>query len=622
MSRTRQLRNVHVETGQFRKRALLSFLCVALALLALAARYHDLQVRRHAEFLTRSESNRIKPRPVVPARGLIYDRNGVLLAENVPAYRLEIVPEQVPDLDATLAALQALLRIGDDEIERFRSARRGKRGFQPVPLVLRLSEADLGRFAVERHRFPGVDAVPYLTRHYPQGELFAHVVGYVGRIDEREAARLDPVQYRDSTHVGKSGIERFYETRLHGRVGYEEVEINAEGRALRTLRQTPAVAGEHLHLSIDARLQAAAAEAFEGQPGSAVAIDPRNGEVLAMVSVPSFDPNLFVGGISQADYRVLVESPQRPLFNRSVLGGFGPGSTLKPFIALAGLDSGLRRADTRVFSNGVYRLPGQEREYRDWNWRTGGHGWVDLNESLAQSVNTYYYALAVDLGIDRLSEFMARFDFGARTGIDLVGESMGVLPSRAWKQAHLNQVWFPGETVIAGIGQGYWVTTPLQLAHATAALAAQGVVYTPRLLRGASAGINMDEVRAPVPPPRALGLDPAHIAAVTEGMVAVMHGPTGTARAAVQGTPYRIAGKTGTAQRIGRTGNESLDPAKLAEHLRHQALFIGFAPAEAPTIALAVVLEHGGSGSAAAAPVARRIFDAWLLQEETTWDRP
>lgn len=609
-----RLRDAAAEASQFRNRALLAFLLVALGLGVLAARFVFLQVVSYEEFHTRSEKNRIKPRPVVPARGLIYDRNGVLLADNLPAYRLELTAEQITNMDDTLAGLAEVLPVSEDEVERFRAARSGKRRFQPVPLKLRLSESEVARFAVERHRFPGVDVVPYLSRSYPGGSVFAHVVGYVGRIDNADLERLDPVQYRESTHVGKSGIERFYEGRLHGRVGYEEVETNAEGRVLRVLKRVPAVAGEHLYLSIDADLQTRTAEAFDGQPGSAVVIDPRNGEVLAMVNVPSFDPNLFVQGISHSDYQALLNAPYRPLFNRAVQGGYGPGSTLKPFIALAGLQAGVRRPADRTLSTGAFRLPGHSQEYRDW--RKGGHGWVDMNEAVAQSVNTYFYQLAMDLGIERLSEAMARFGFGSPTGIDLLGESAGVLPSRQWKREQLNQTWFPGETVITGIGQGFWVTTPLQLAHASAILASGGVVTPPHLLRATRPTFDAEiQVIAWPEGVRIIDSDSPNLPPVVDSMVAVMHGPSGTARRAAAGATYRIAGKTGTAQRVGRTGDKSLNPASMAEHLRHQALFVGFAPADEPRVAVAVVVEHGGSGSLAAAPIARRILDAWLLRE-------
>jgi len=609
----RLLRDAQAELALFRRRALFAFLLASVAIMVLAGRFAWLQVVLHEEYLTRSEANRIKLRPIVPARGLIYDRNGKLLADNVPAYRLELIREQVVDIDGTLGELAQILPISEEELERFRTNWNSQRRFQPVPLKFRLSEAELARFAVNRHRFRGVDVVPYLTRRYPYGEMFSHVIGYVSRIDSEDAGKLDPARYSGTTHIGKSGIERYYEDRLHGEIGLEHVEVNAEGRTLRVLERTPASAGEHLYLSVDAELQQAAVAAFEGQHGAAVAIDPRNGEVLALVSLPGYDPNPFVNGIARADYAALLKSESRPLFNRALNGGYEPGSTIKPFIALAALELGIRQADQRVLSTGAFTLPGQEREYRDW--RKGGHGYVDLREALAQSVNTYFYGIAVDVGIDRLSGYLGRFGFGAPTGIDIGGDAPGVLPSREWKRASRKQVWYPGETVISGIGQGFWVTTPLQLAQATALLAAGGRSYRPRMLRAAQRGFDAEVVAEPAGEMIGTAIaDAAHLRAVTEGMVAVMHGPTGTARAAATGAEYQIAGKTGTAQRVGRTGDEAVDLDSLPFHLRNRALFIAFAPAWEPRIAVAVVVESGGSGSLAAAPVARRILDAWLLR--------
>ena len=612
--RRQQLRDARAEAYLFRRRALVGFAVALAGILVLGGRFAWLQVASYQEFQSRSEANRIKPRPIVPARGLVFDRNGRLLADNVPAYRLELVPEQVEDIPATLDALSELVAIGAGEREQFLEALRAKRRFQAVPVKLRLSEEEVARFAIHRHRFPGVEVVPHLVRHYPYGDLFAHVIGYVGRIAEQDLARLDAARYAGTSHVGKSGVEAQYEDALHGAAGFEQVEINAEGRTLRVLERKPAVPGTHLYLSIDADLQAATVAAFEGQPGAAVAIDPRTGEVLAQVSLPSFDPNAFVFGISHRDYAELLQSPGRPMFDRTVQGGYAPGSVLKPFIGLAGMEYGLRGPGDRVFSSGAYRLPNQERAYGDW--KPGGHGWVDLEQALAESVNTYFYGLAVELGIDRLSRFMARFGFGRPTGIDLPGELSGILPSPEWKRAERNQPWYPGETVIAGIGQGFWVVTPLQLAQATAVLAAGGVQRTPHLLRATRTEFDGEPVPVPLPMPQPLDLrDPSHLSAVTAGMVAVMHGPTGTARATARDATYRIAGKTGTAQRVGRTGEEAIDVNALPFHLRHSALFVAFAPAEDPEIALALVIEHGGSGSAAAAPVARRILDAWLLRD-------
>ena len=609
----RPMRNPLAEASLQRRRALVGFVLVFVAFAVLAARFAFLQVASYEEFHTRSEANRIKARPIVPARGLIYDRNGRLLADNVPAYRLDAVREDVGDLDDMVSRLREVIELSDEEAEAFLAASRARRRFQPVTVKLRLSEAEVARFAVDRHRFPGVDVVPYLNRRYPYGDLFAHVIGYVGRIDAADLERVEAARYSGATHIGKAGIERTYESRLHGQVGIEQVEVNAEGRTLRVVGREPAHAGQDLYLTIDAQLQQAVVEAFEGQSGAAVVLDPRNGEVLALASLPSYDPNPFVSGISRQGYAALLNDPSRPLFNRVLQGGYEPGSTLKPFVALAGLDLGLRTPRDTTLSTGAFRLPGHEREYRDW--RRGGHGHVNLTEAMAQSVNTYFFQLAVDLGIERFSAYMARFGFGEPTGIDLQGEASGVLPSPQWKRATRNQVWFPGETVIAGIGQGFWVVTPLQLAQATAMLANGGLRVKPHLLRASQSGFDQPPVIEPLAESGApVVTHPAHLAAVAESMIAVLHGPTGTARGVMAqfNLEYRVAGKTGTAQRITRRTDASLDVSKLPFDQRHNALFIAFAPVEAPRVAVMVVLEHGGSGSAVAAPVALRIVDAWL----------
>ena len=609
----RPMRNPLAEASLQRRRALVGFVLVFVAFAVLAARFAFLQVASYEEFHTRSEANRIKARPIVPARGLIYDRNGRLLADNVPAYRLDAVREDVGDLDDMVSRLREVIELSDEEAEAFLAASRARRRFQPVTVKLRLSEAEVARFAVDRHRFPGVDVVPYLNRRYPYGDLFAHVIGYVGRIDAADLERVEAARYSGATHIGKAGIERTYESRLHGQVGIEQVEVNAEGRTLRVVGREPAHAGQDLYLTIDAQLQQAVVEAFEGQSGAAVVLDPRNGEVLALASLPSYDPNPFVSGISRQGYAALLNDPSRPLFNRVLQGGYEPGSTLKPFVALAGLDLGLRTPRDTTLSTGAFRLPGHEREYRDW--RRGGHGHVNLTEAMAQSVNTYFFQLAVDLGIERFSAYMARFGFGEPTGIDLQGEASGVLPSPQWKRATRNQVWFPGETVIAGIGQGFWVVTPLQLAQATAMLANGGLRVKPHLLRASQSSFDQPPVIEPLAESGApVVTHPAHLAAVAESMIAVLHGPTGTARGVMAqfNLEYRVAGKTGTAQRITRRTDASLDVSKLPFDQRHNALFIAFAPVEAPRVAVMVVLEHGGSGSAVAAPVALRIVDAWL----------
>ena len=609
----RPMRNPQAEATTQRHRALVAFLLVFALLAVLAARFAWLQVFSYEEFHTRSEANRIKARPIVPARGLIYDRAGRILADNVPAYRLDVVREDADDLETMVVRLREVIDLSDEEARAFLAASRARRSFQPVTVKLRLSDIEVARFAVNRHRFPGVEVVPYLNRHYPHGDLFAHVVGYVGRIDTADLKRVDPARYSGATHIGRTGIERQYESRLHGQVGVEQVEVNAEGRTLRVVGRDAAHAGQDLHLSIDAELQQAVVDAFEGQPGAAVVLDPRNGEVLALASLPSYDPNPFVSGIGQAAYAALLDSPSRPLFNRVLQGGYEPGSTLKPFVGLAGLEYGLRTPRDTTLSTGAFRLPGQEREYRDW--RRGGHGAVNLHEAMAQSVNTYFFQLAVDMGIERLGAYLGQFGFGEATGIDLLGEASGVLPSPRWKRAQRNLPWYPGETVIAGIGQGFWVVTPLQLAHGVATLAARGMPQQPHLLYATQDGFGDAPVRHVLSAPgEPLFRNPANWEAVRDGMIAVVNGPTGTARTVGIGFPYTIAGKTGTAERYSRT-TEAWEHISQVAIERHQVLFEAFTPAEDARIAVIVALEAGRAGGRDAAPIARTMLDAWLLAE-------
>lgn len=596
------------EAALFRRRALAGMLAIVAFLLALGLRFAYLQVDRHDELSLRSDANRVVTRPLAPTRGLIYDRNGVLLAENVAAFRLEVTPEQVKDIEALLDALARVVPLSEDDITRFHATRKGKRSYEGVPLRLKLSEEEIARFSVSRWAFPGVDVVPYLTRSYPLGAEFAHTVGYVGRIDEDDLARLDRGDYAGTSHVGKTGIERRYEDRLHGEPGYEQVEVNADHRPLRVLERVPPTPGQNLYLTIDARMQEAAEAAFAGRAGAAVAIDPRNGEVLAMVSVPSFDPNLFVNGISRPDYAALLADPGKPLLNRLLRGNYVPGSTMKPFVGLAGLEYGIRKPSDTILSTGEFHIPGQSRGYRDD--KRGGHGRVDLVQAIAQSANTYFYSVALDLGIDRFSEFMRRFGFGQPTGIDLDGEGSGVLPSREWKRGRMNQPWYPGETVIAGIGQGYWVVTPLQLAHAVAILAARGEPHVPHLLAAAQEGFDAAPVPVPPAPPRPNVMrNPADWEAIERGMIEVLR--SGTARGIDRDFPYVIAGKTGTAERFSRT-DESWTSISTSPIERHQVLFEAFTPAEDARIAVIVALEAGRSGAHDAAPIVRKILDAWL----------
>ena len=608
LGRRRQHKNPHAEAEQFRRRAAIGFAGVLLALGGLGGWYFKLQVIDHDTYATRSESNRIKPRPVVPGRGMVYDRQGRLLAENVPAFRVDITPDKVADMDATLAGLRGIFEIGDEDIERFEQSRKARRRFLPVTLKLRVSEAEMARFAVDRWKYPGVELEPYLTRRYPYGELFAHVIGYVGRVDDRDLEVLGEGNAA-LTHIGKSGLERYYEDQLRGRVGYEQVETNVQGRAIRTVGRVPARSGSDLRLSIDAQLQQAMVAAFGEFEGSAVAMDPRNGEILAMVSLPAYDPNLFVNGISHSDFRALNDNPSRPQFNRLVLGGVAPGSTLKPLIGLAGLDAGVRTPEDKVLSTGMFHLPGVSRGWGDAS--RGGHGWTDLRKSIAQSVNTYYYRLALDLGIERFVQYMQHYGFGQPTGIDLTGEISGILPSPQHKRATRNERWYPGDTVNASIGQGDWKVTPLQLVHAVGGLA-DGQLRRPHLAVASREGFDAQWLPLPQPAARPISPNPDNLQAVREGMVATML-PGGSGARVAAGAPYTMAGKTGTAQVVSRRGNAAVDPRSLPMHLRHRALFVGFAPAEDPQIAVAIAVEGGGYGGSSAAPIARKLFDAWLL---------
>ena len=607
--RRRVLKNAALEAEQFRRRAMLAFAGVVLALLGLALWYFRLQVWQHADYATRSEENRIKLLPVVPGRGLILDRNGKVLADNVPAFRLDVTPNEAGETKNWLPELAKIVELSPEDIERYEASRYIARGFKPISLKLRVSEEEAARFAVDRWRFPGIELQSYLNRRYLHGELFSHVIGYVSRVDADDLKLLGEGNSAYS-HIGKTGLERFYEEPLRGRIGYEKIVTNVDGRPMYQAGRVPAVPGADLRLSVDLNLQQAMVTAFGDRDGAAVAVDPRTGEILAMVSLPGYDTNLFVNGISTADYRALMDNPSRPMFNRDVLGGGPPGSTVKPLIGLAGLDSGLRTPESKVFSTGTFYIPGQRRGWRDAH---GGAGWTDLRKSIAASVNFYYYKLAYEMGIARFDEYMRKYGFGERTGIDLMGENPGVVPSPQWKATKTREPWYPGETVNAGIGQGYWVATVLQLARGTAAIANGGQLHRLHLATARRDGFEAPWTPLPQPAPRRITDNVDHLRAVQEGMIGTVHGPGGTARAMAVGAPYLMAGKTGTAQKISRKGNISHDPRSLPYHLRHQALFVGYAPADNPTIAIAVSVEHGGFGGAAAAPIARKVFDAWLL---------
>ncbi len=611
MNEHRTLPDEHAQRARFARRALTGFAMMLVLLGVLAGRFVYLQFYEHGEYSTRAKANRVKLRHLPPPRGLIFDREGRLLADNVPAFRLDVVPDQIEDMDAMLHRLSYIVPLSADEIRRFKQSLKQHRPFDQVPLKFHLNETERDRFAVNQWQFPGVSIDPYLTRNYPFGPEFAHVVGYVGRIDAKDLQHLDPDRYAGTTHIGKTGIEAEYEKVLHGTPGYELVEVNAAQRPLRVLQRVPAKPGHNVYLTIDEKLQRATIAAFDGRPGAAVAIDPRNGDVLAMVTVPGFDPNLFVGGISRPDYAALLDNPDKPLLNRAMRGGFPPGSTIKPFLGLGGLVLGIRKPTDTVLSTGVYHLPGSSRGYRD-DTRYGA-GRVNLMQAITRSVNTYFYSLAHEMGIARFDQWMARFGFGSPTGIDLPGETGGVLPSPEWKRKTFNKPWYPGETVISGIGQGYWMVTPLQLAHALATLADGGVSHTPHLLRATSSGLGGPETPAPQAPPRRVADNPADLAAVRQGMLGVVYDPRGTAYGLGNGFPYRIAGKTGTAERYSRT-SDAYNTNRNLKYLatRHRAWFMCYTPVQHPQIAVAVVLEHGAWGGSAAAPIARKMLDQWL----------
>jgi penicillin-binding protein 2 len=617
LSLNRPIKDPRDELLLFQRRARIGFVVIVLLMLVLVVRYFWLQGLNHEDFSSRSESHRMHLRPVAPNRGMIYDRRGRILAENLPAYRLEVVPDEVDDLPALLDELATIVELGTDDRERFERERRRYRSFDPVPLRFNLSEQEVARFAVNRHRLDGVDIAPYLARHYPYGDLLTHVLGYVGRIDEDDLQGLDAEDYRASTHIGKLGVEKAYENQLHGTAGLEQVETNARGRVLDVLERSDPGAGADLVLAIDAAVQQAAWDALGERTGSVVAMDPRDGSIIAMVSKPAFDPNPFVQGISVAAFQDILAAPGRPLFNRAIAGGYEPGSTLKPFVGLAGLELGVIGLHQRLYSNGEYYLPNYDRPYRDW--KKGGHGWVTIHEALEQSVNSWFYHVAYTLGIDRMHDYLAQFGFGELTGIDMPGESPGLLPSRDWKRGRFNQPWYPGETVIAGIGQGFNVVTPLQLASALSALVRDGERLQPRLLYAAKDGEGSAQRREP---PLALHIpvhDPANWVAVREGMRAVINGPRGTARDVALNADYVIAGKTGTAQQYTLSQDRERDRQReVREDLRDHALFVGFAPYDAPRIVISVVVDNGGAGSRIAAPIARATIDAWLQQEPGT----
>jgi penicillin-binding protein 2 len=628
MARSERLKDHAAEQRLFGRRVIAASLVIAFCAAALISRLAYLQILRHDYFTELSQGNRIRIDPLPPPRGLIYDRNGVALALNRPAYQLEVIREQTPDIGDTLDRLVALGLLPAEDLERTRRAINAGRTFDAVPIRLQLSEEELARFAVNRPYFPGVEVRPRLTRYYPDNGSAVHALGYVGAISEKDQASIDVANYAGTTLIGKLGVERAFEHELHGETGYQQLLVNAQGRLVERVgvsapdlvRREP-IAGNDLFLAIDERVQKTAEEALAGHRAAVVAIDPHNGDVVAYVSTPMFDPNGFARGLTVPEYAALQGDIDRPLYDRAMRGVYPPGSTIKPLVALAALENDVIAPDATRVCHGAFQLPGSSHRFRDW--KKGGHGTVDMHRAIAQSCDVYFYSVANLMGIDRMHDFLVHFGLGSATGLDIGGERTGLVPSPAWKRTAFKradlQTWFPGETVIAGIGQGYMLATPLQLAQVAATISMRGQRFAPRLvkkIRNARTG----EIRelAPKALPSIKLKDAAHWDIIIGGMVGVTNDSYGTARRSQAGAPYKIAGKTGTAQVFSVGQNEKYNEKDITERMRDHALFIAFAPADSPRLAVAVLVENGRSGSGTAAPIARKVFDAYLLPPAAT----
>ena len=611
MPESLHLNNPVIERRLFNGRMIVSLILVFLMAGGLVARAAYLQLIQHDIYTTLSDENRIRLQPVPPTRGLIYDRNGVLLADNQPSFTLLVVRERAKNIDQLMIDLQNIIDITDREITRFQKRRkRSGAFFSSLPLKFKLTDQEIAKLAVNQHRLPGAEVRAQLVRNYPMAELTTHAVGYVGRINERETRKIDPIQYSATSHIGKTGVENFYESVLHGKVGHEKVETDAQGRVLRTVDRIDPVPGSDIYLHLDIELQRIADKALAGRRGAVVAVEVETGGVLAMVSKPTFDGNKFVTGIDSKSYNALRDSLDIPMFNRAIRGVYPPGSTIKPFIGLAGLDVGVISYRSKVRDPGWYRLEDDERYYRDW--KKGGHGRsVNLRQAIIESCDTFFYDLSFKLGIDQIHDYLGRFGFGVRNLRDLPGEALGTLPSRSWKKETFGRSWYHGETLLAGIGQGYFSSTPIQLATATATFANRGMTVQPRVLKTkpGSGWPTLDHSKLP----DVILKNPADWDYMFKSMEMVVHSPRGTARRIGIDSEYRIAGKTGTAQVVGIRQGEEYDAEALEERQRDHALFVGFAPVNEPKIAVAVIVENGEHGSSVAAPIARKLFDGYLV---------
>lgn len=633
MNQAVPFKNHWKEQRLFLSRLIAAGIIILLSTGVLVSRLFQLQIVEHQQFAAMSQGNRLRIEPLAPTRGLIFDRNGIVLAENLPTWELVLIPEEVADLDVALDALEALGLVDPDDRNGLTELVRSHRGFERVKLR-NLTEEEAARFAVRRHHFPGVDIREGLVRSYPYGEAVAHALGYVASISPADLRRIERSEYAASSNIGKTGVERSYEQLLHGVVGYRQQVVNAPGRVLfdpaantglagagaspTGLETKWPIPGDNLILAIDIRLQLAAAAAMEGVRGAVVAIDPTNGDVLTFFSAPSFDLNRFPTGLSRTDLRALTTDSDEPLFNRALAGTYPPGSVIKPFLALAALDYGVVDADHEIMCPGYFMLPGQSRRYRDW--KPQGHGRMDLHQAIIESCDVYFYQLAVTLEIDSIAQFLRSFGFGAATGLDISGEARGIVPSREWKRSRFarpeEQIWFPGETVITGIGQGFTLVTPLQLAHANATLASRGKPFQPRLVIGTENGMTGEVILLEPRAQLTLDLDDADWQRIHDAMLGVTEDIGGSAREVMAGTAYRVAGKTGTVQVYSLAQDEEYDEENLEERLRDHGLFLAYAPAEAPSISLAVVVENRGGGSRTAAPIARQILDVYFTEAE------
>lgn len=610
-----ELKDPQRELLYFRRRLMIAGAVVIVAFGGLLGRFVYLQLFQHRHYQTLAESNRIAIVPIVPNRGVMTDRNGIVLAQSYSAYTLEVTPSRVKNLDETIDELATIVEVQARDRKRFKRLLEESKNFESLPLRTRLSAEEVARFAVNRYRFPGVEIKARLFRQYPFGEVASHVTGYISRINDKDVERIDSwnetANYKGSDYIGKVGVELAYERELHGTTGWEEVEVDAGGRAVRTLSRTPPTSGNNLKLALDIRLQQAAETAFGDRRGALVAIEPSTGDVLAFVSKPGFDPNLFVDGIDPVNWELLNESPDKPLLNRPLRGAYPPGSTIKPFLALAALTSGKRTAAQTIFDPGFYQIPGAAHRFRDD--KPGGHGYVDMFKSIVASCDTYYYMLAGETDIDDTHAFLSKFSFGRKTGIDIEGELLGVLPSRAWKRERFKDKWYLGDSISAGIGQGYNSFTPVQQAQAIAIIANDGVALAPHLVKSVENVKDGSVRQIALQPTQALNVRPEHLEVIKNALVAVPR--EGTSARAFVGTQYISAGKTGTAQVYSLKGEKY--SARVEERLRDHAWYLAYAPADHPRIAIAVLVENGGFGAQAAAPIARAVLDYYLLGKKT-----